>query len=39
MTATTEIKARPTLYKGIRMRSRLEAVFAAETPRDSKDDA
>jgi hypothetical protein len=27
--AKTEIKARPTLYKGIRMRSRLEADFAA----------
>jgi hypothetical protein len=28
MTATTEIKARPTIYKGIQMRSRLEADYA-----------
>jgi hypothetical protein len=28
-TASPEIKARPTLYKGIRMRSRLEAQYAA----------
>lgn len=30
----SEIKARPTLYKGIQMRSRLEADFAASLDRD-----
>jgi|SRR5882724_1795397 len=33
----TEIKARPTLYKGIRMRSRLEADFAAFLDRAGAD--
>lgn len=31
----TGIKARPTIYKGIQMRSRLEADYAAALDRDS----